>query len=79
MNIQIGHDTALVESKKKLISGTYLRNAWYCAAWSLMNSDPSKCGTSNAQSGWTGAKLRCVATAQASITRWVRARCTNSS
>src|SRR5436190_7000513 len=34
MNIQIGHDAALVESKKKLISGTYLRNAWYVAAWS---------------------------------------------
>ena len=34
MNIQIGHDAALVESKKQLISGTYLRNAWYCAAWS---------------------------------------------
>jgi vanillate O-demethylase monooxygenase subunit len=34
MNIQIGHDTALVESKKKLISGTYLHNAWYVAAWS---------------------------------------------
>ena len=34
MNIQIGHDAALAESKKKLISGTYLRNAWYVAAWS---------------------------------------------
>jgi phenylpropionate dioxygenase-like ring-hydroxylating dioxygenase large terminal subunit len=34
MNIQIGHDATLVESKKKLISGTYLRNAWYVAAWS---------------------------------------------
>jgi phenylpropionate dioxygenase-like ring-hydroxylating dioxygenase large terminal subunit len=34
MNIQIGHDAALIESKKKLISGTYLRNAWYVAAWS---------------------------------------------
>ncbi|MCX7313433.1 MAG: aromatic ring-hydroxylating dioxygenase subunit alpha [Hyphomicrobiales bacterium] len=34
MNIQIGHDTAIVESKKQLITGTYLRNAWYCAAWS---------------------------------------------
>src|SRR5215207_6910354 len=34
MNIQIGHDAALAESKRKLISGTYLRNAWYCAAWS---------------------------------------------
>jgi phenylpropionate dioxygenase-like ring-hydroxylating dioxygenase large terminal subunit len=34
MNIQIGHNTALAESKKQLISGTYLRNAWYCAAWS---------------------------------------------
>ena len=34
MNIQIGHDAALLESKKKLISGTYLRNAWYVAAWS---------------------------------------------
>jgi len=34
MNIQIGHDAALVESKKKLISGTYMRNTWYVAAWS---------------------------------------------
>jgi vanillate O-demethylase monooxygenase subunit len=34
MNIQIGHDAALIESKKKLVSGTYLRNAWYVAAWS---------------------------------------------
>ena len=34
MNIQIGHDAALLESKKKLVSGTYLRNAWYVAAWS---------------------------------------------
>ena len=28
MNIQVGHD-ALIESKKQLITGTYLRNAWY--------------------------------------------------
>ncbi len=34
MNIQVGHDAALAESKKQLISGTYLRNAWYVAAWS---------------------------------------------
>jgi phenylpropionate dioxygenase-like ring-hydroxylating dioxygenase large terminal subunit len=34
MNIQVGHDAALVESKKSLASNTYLRNAWYCAAWS---------------------------------------------
>ena len=27
-------DPALLDSKKKLISGTYLRNAWYVAAWS---------------------------------------------
>src|ERR1700680_4700045 len=27
-------DTELLESKKKMISGTYLRNAWYVAAWS---------------------------------------------
>jgi vanillate O-demethylase monooxygenase subunit len=33
MNIQVGHDAALIESKKKLISGTYLYNAWYVAAW----------------------------------------------
>ena len=33
MNIQVGHDAALIESKKKLISGTYLHNAWYVAAW----------------------------------------------
>ena len=34
MNIQIGHNAALIESKKKLMSGTYMRNAWYVAAWS---------------------------------------------
>ena len=34
MNIQIGRDADLVESKKKLVSGTYLHNAWYVAAWS---------------------------------------------
>jgi phenylpropionate dioxygenase-like ring-hydroxylating dioxygenase large terminal subunit len=34
MNIQIGRDSELLESKKKLVSGTYLRNAWYVAAWS---------------------------------------------
>ncbi len=34
MNIQVGHDAALMESKKKLASGTYLRNAWYVALWS---------------------------------------------
>src|SRR5207245_8233707 len=27
-------DLELRESKKKMISGTYLRNAWYVAAWS---------------------------------------------
>src|SRR6202521_5766240 len=27
-------DAELVESKKKMVSGTYLRNAWYVAAWS---------------------------------------------
>src|SRR6478735_5932518 len=26
-------DTELLESRKKMISGTYLRNAWYVAAW----------------------------------------------
>jgi vanillate O-demethylase monooxygenase subunit len=34
MNIQIGRDADLIESKKKLVSGNYLRNAWYVAAWS---------------------------------------------
>ena len=29
-----GLDTELFESKKKMVSGTYLRNAWYVAAWS---------------------------------------------
>jgi phenylpropionate dioxygenase-like ring-hydroxylating dioxygenase large terminal subunit len=29
-----GLDSELNESKKKMISGTYLRNAWYVAAWS---------------------------------------------
>ena len=32
MNVQVGRD--ITESKKKLASGTYLRNAWYAAAWS---------------------------------------------
>jgi len=27
-------DADLGESKKKLVSGAYLRNAWYVAAWS---------------------------------------------
>ena len=44
MNIQIGHDAALVESKKQLISGTYLRNAWYCAAWSEALGDSGVLG-----------------------------------
>ena len=34
MNIQVGREAELVESKKKLVSGTYLHNAWYVAAWS---------------------------------------------
>jgi len=34
MNIHTAPSSELAESKKKLISGTYLRNAWYCAAWS---------------------------------------------
>ena len=34
MNIQVGRDAELVESKKNLVSGTYLHNAWYVAAWS---------------------------------------------
>src|SRR5687767_14377868 len=27
-------DADLLESKRKLVSGSYLRNAWYVAAWS---------------------------------------------
>jgi vanillate O-demethylase monooxygenase subunit len=34
MNFQVGRDAELAESKRKLVSGTYLRNAWYVAAWS---------------------------------------------
>ncbi|HEY6992180.1 MAG TPA: Rieske 2Fe-2S domain-containing protein, partial [Xanthobacteraceae bacterium] len=29
-----GLEAELLESKKKMVSGTYLRNAWYVAAWS---------------------------------------------
>ena len=29
-----GLEYELLESKKKMISGSYLRNAWYVAAWS---------------------------------------------
>jgi phenylpropionate dioxygenase-like ring-hydroxylating dioxygenase large terminal subunit len=29
-----GLDSELLDSKKKMVSGTYLRNAWYVAAWS---------------------------------------------
>jgi phenylpropionate dioxygenase-like ring-hydroxylating dioxygenase large terminal subunit len=34
MNIQVGRDADVAESKKRLASGTYLRNAWYVGAWS---------------------------------------------
>ena len=34
MSCANGAQAALVESKKKMVSGTYLRNAWYVAAWS---------------------------------------------
>ena len=34
MNIQVGRDAALAESKKRLVSGHYVRNAWYVAGWS---------------------------------------------
>ncbi|MGP0090893.1 MAG: Rieske 2Fe-2S domain-containing protein [Xanthobacteraceae bacterium] len=34
MTRAMGLDPELVESKKKMVSGTYLRNAWYVAAWS---------------------------------------------
>ena len=34
MNIQVGRDSDIIESKKNLVSSTYLRNAWYVAAWS---------------------------------------------
>jgi hypothetical protein len=30
----LGLDAEVLESKKKMVSGTYLRNAWYVAAWS---------------------------------------------
>ena len=30
----MGPDAELVASKKRMVSGTYLRNAWYVAAWS---------------------------------------------
>jgi phenylpropionate dioxygenase-like ring-hydroxylating dioxygenase large terminal subunit len=30
----MGLNAELLESKKKMVSGTYLRNAWYVAAWS---------------------------------------------
>jgi phenylpropionate dioxygenase-like ring-hydroxylating dioxygenase large terminal subunit len=33
MNIQVGRD-AIAESKRSLASNSYLRNAWYCIAWS---------------------------------------------
>jgi vanillate O-demethylase monooxygenase subunit len=34
MNDRANHDAAIAESRKKLASGQYLRNAWYVAAWS---------------------------------------------
>ena len=34
MTRSAGLGSELIESKKKMISGTYLRNAWYVAAWS---------------------------------------------
>ena len=34
MTPQTATDTELRDSKRKMVSGTYLRNAWYVAAWS---------------------------------------------
>ncbi|HEY2136164.1 MAG TPA: aromatic ring-hydroxylating dioxygenase subunit alpha [Xanthobacteraceae bacterium] len=34
MSLQVATDHELAESKKKMVTGTYLRNAWYVAAWS---------------------------------------------
>ncbi|MBM3527652.1 MAG: aromatic ring-hydroxylating dioxygenase subunit alpha [Alphaproteobacteria bacterium] len=34
MNIQVGRDAELAESKRSMASGNYLSNAWYVAAWS---------------------------------------------
>src|SRR5262245_15825844 len=34
MSLQPSQDAAITASKKQLVSGTYLRNAWYVAAWS---------------------------------------------
>jgi vanillate O-demethylase monooxygenase subunit len=34
MSLATAPDVELVESKRKMVSGTYLRNAWYVAAWS---------------------------------------------
>jgi phenylpropionate dioxygenase-like ring-hydroxylating dioxygenase large terminal subunit len=34
MSLAATPDVGLVESKKKMVSGTYLHNAWYVAAWS---------------------------------------------
>src|SRR6202166_3891618 len=34
MTRQTATDTELLASKKKMVSGAYLRNAWYVAAWS---------------------------------------------
>ena len=37
-------DAELLDSKKKMISGTYLRNAWYVAAWSDDLADEDRTG-----------------------------------
>jgi vanillate O-demethylase monooxygenase subunit len=39
MSLATGLDVRLLESKKKMVSGIYLRNAWYVAAWSDDLSD----------------------------------------
>ena len=34
MTVATEHEAELLDSKKRMISGTYLGNAWYVAAWS---------------------------------------------
>ena len=34
MTAAVANGTELRESKRKMVSGTFLRNAWYVAAWS---------------------------------------------
>ena len=73
-------DPVVIESKKKMISGTYLRNAWYVAAWSDDLADGQLIGRTILNEPvvlyrrQTGASPRCRTVARTASRRCIWAR-----